>query len=266
MDYLESDAYNRYRWDVISVAKKIDKYKENYSEASLVLNQFKVDNIKNSFSRTDARDKYINSIRETEEYSIYLDYSNGLRKGFNKWFDRHWETEIVTTREMEYMGDIKVRIERINHYINCGLVDAEEVDPSANLHVSLSSIAESDKWLRRIGNMAYDKTDDVLLKAVTEMMSGLSIWLKCCGYSDYEALEILRGRFDLDYKYADWYNGQGYIWYSEYGCAYIAKLLSFTSRGRARVKADYAVCVDLNMRDNKLLRLIPVVARLKVSK
>lgn len=239
---------------------------EGYSEASLILNQFKVDNIKNSFSRTDARDKYINSIRETEEYSTYLDYSNGLRKGYNKWFDRHWETEIVTTRGMAYMEDIKVKTERINHYINCGLVDAEEVDPCANLYVSLSSIAESDKWLMRIGNMVYDKTDDVLLKAVTEMMSGLSIWLKCCGYSDYEALEILRGRFDLDYKYADWYLDQGYIWYGAYGCAYIAKIPTYTTARKVRVNADLAVCVDLNMGDNKLLRLIPIIARLKVSK
>lgn len=247
---------------MIVAKKKINKYKENYSEASLILGLIKTVVYQNSFARTNARDRYINSIRGTEDYSTYLDYYNGLRKGYNKWFDRHWETETVTTRGMEYMEDIKVKTERINHYIDCGLVDAEEVDPCANLYVNLISIAESDKWLHKIGNMVYDKTDDVLLKAVTEMMSGLSIWLKCCGYSDYEALEILRGRFDLEYKYADWYLDQGYIWYSEYGCAYIAKLLSFTLRGSTRVKADYAVCVDLNMGDNKLLRLIPVVAKL----
>lgn len=239
---------------------------EGYSEATMVINLFRTGDVKVAFDRIGMRDRYINSIRGTDEYSKYLDYSRGLRKGFNLWFSRHWETETVTVKEMKYMEDIKVKTERINHYIDCGLVDAEEVDPCANLYVNLISIAESDKWLAKIGNLVYDKTDDALLKAVTEMMSGLSIWLKCCGYSDYEALEILRGRFDLDYKYADWYNGQGYIWYSEYGCAYIAKLLSFTARGRTRVKADYAVCVDLNMRDNKLLRLIPVVSRLKVSK
>lgn len=245
------------------VGKKINKHKENYSEASLIINLFKVDTIKNSFSRTDARDKYINSIRGTEEYSIYLDYSNELRKGFNKWFDKHWETEMVTTRGMEYMEDNKVKTERINHYINCGLVEAEEVDPCANLYVSLSSIAESDKWLAKIGNLVYDKTDDVLLKAVTEMMSGLSIWLKCCGYSDYEALEILRGRFDLDIKYAGWYLDQGYIWYGEHGCAYIVKIPTYTTARKVRVNADLAVCVDLNIGNNKLLRVIPVVAPLK---
>ena len=258
MDYLESSTYNIYRWDVMIVS-------EGYSEATMVINLFRSGDVKVAFDRIGMRDRYINSIRGTEEYSKYLDYYKGLRKGFNRWFDKHWETETVTVREMQYMEDIRVKTERINHYISCGLAGAEEVDPCANLYVSLSSIAESDKWLHKIGNMVYDKTDDVLLKAVTEMLSGLSIWLKCCGYSDYEALEILRGRVDLDIKYAEWYLDQGYIWYSEYGCAYIAKLLSFTTNGRTRVKADYAVCVDLNMIDNKLLRLIPVVARLKVS-
>lgn len=252
---------------IIVAKKKINKYKENYSEASLILNQFKVDYIRNSFARTAASDKYINSIRGTEAYSAYLDYSRGLRKGFNKWLYNQWETENTTIVSMEFMESIKVKTERINHYLPCGLVEAEEVDPSStNLYISVTSIAESDKWLARIGNLVYDKTDDVLLKAVTEMMSGLSIWLKCCGYSDYEALEIIRGRFDLDIKYAEWYLDQGYIWYSEYGCAYIVKIPTYTTQGKARVNADLAVCVDLNVEDNKLLRLIPVVARLKVSK
>lgn len=239
---------------------------EGYSEATMIINLFRTGDVKVAFDRIGIRDRYINSIRGTDEYSKYLDYSKWLRKGFNKWFNRHWETETVKVKSMQYMEDITVKTERINHYINAGLVEAEEVDPCANLYVNLNSLAESDKWLRKIGNMVYVGTDDALLKAVTEMMSGLSIWLKCCGYSDFEALEILKGRFDLDYKYAEWYAGQGYIWYSEYGCAYIAKLLSFTTNGRTRVKADYSVCVDLNMGDNKLLRLIPVVARPKVSK
>ena len=239
----------------------------NYSEASLILGLFKTVTYQNSFARVNARDKYLNSIRGTDEYSTYLDYSNGLRKGYNKWFDKHWETETITTISMEYMEDIKVKTKRINHYIKCGLIEAEEADPSSpNLYISLSGIAESDKWLAKIGNMVYDKTDDVLVKAVTEMMSGLAIWLKCCGYSDYEALEILRGRFDLDIKYAEWYLDQGYIWYSEYGCAYIAKIPVLTSRGTPRTNADLAVCVELNMGDNKLLRLIPVIARLNISK
>lgn len=238
------------------VAKKINKHKENYSGATLILNQFKTEHIKKSFSRTDVRDKYINSIRDTDEYSAYVDYSKKLRQGFNNWINRHWETENVSVKSMRYMEDIKVRSYPVNHYIKCGIVEAEETDPCANLYISLTSIAESDKWLHRIGNLVYEKTDDVLLKAVTEMMSGLSIWLKCCGYSDYEAIEILRGRFDLDIKYADWYLDQGYIWYSAYGCAYIVKI------PKARFNADLAVCVDFNMEDNKLLRLIPVIAKL----
>lgn len=219
--------------------------------------------MKQVFDRVGTRDRYINSIRGTDEYSKYMDYSTGLRKGYNRWLGRRWEPENITVVSMKYMEDIRVKTERINHYIRCGVVDAEEVDPSANLYISLTSIAESDKWLAKIGNLVYDKTDDVLLKAVTEMLSGLSIWLKCCGYSDYEALEILRGRFDLDIKYAEWYCNQGYVWYSEYGCAYIVRIPQ--AAGRARVKTDYAVCVDLNISDNKLLRLIPVVARLKDS-
>lgn len=249
------------------VENKINKNKGNYSEASLILGMFKTVVYQTTFERVNARDKYINSIRGTEEYSTYLDYSKGLRKGFNKWFDRHWETETVIVTEMKYMEDLRVKTKRINHYLKCGLVEAEDVDPSSpNLYISLSSIAESDKWLVKIGNLAYDKTDDALLKAVTEMMSGLSIWLKCCGYSDYEALEIIRGRFDLGIKYAEWYLDQGYIWYSEYGCAYIVKIPVLTSRGTPRTNADLAVCVDLNMGDNKLLRLIPIIARLNISK
>lgn len=238
---------------------------KNYSEATMIINLFRTADIKNGFTRTNARDKYINSIRGTDEYSKYMDYAKGLRKGFNKWLYKRWETELIITKDMQYMEDIKVKTEHINHYIKCGIVDAEDVDPTANLYIDLTSIAESDKWLRKIGNMVYDKTDDVLLKAVTGMMSGLCIWLKCCGYGDYEALEIIRGRFDLDIKYAEWYLDQGYIWYSEYGCAYIVKIPVFTTSGRAKVNADLAVCVDLNIGNNKLLRLIPVVARRKVS-
>lgn len=237
---------------------------DGYSEATMIINLFRTGYAKNSFDRTNARDKYLNRIRGTEEYSTYLDYYKGLRKGSNKWFNKHWETDCVTVKSMEYMEDIKVRTDRINHYISCGIVDAEEVDPCANLYIDLRSIAESDKWLARIGNLVYDKTDDVILRAVQEMMSGLAIWLKCCGYSDYEALEIIRGRFDLDYKYADWYLNQGYIWYSEYGCAYIVRLNARQlSNGRTRVNTDLGVCVDLNIGDNKLLRVIPVVAPLK---
>lgn len=242
------------------------KRSENYSDASLQKSMLNSVPIKTSFARMLERDRYIGSIRGTDEYSTYLDYYKGLRQGNNKWFDRHWDTERVTITSMEYLEDIKYKTAPINHYVKCGLVDAEEVDPSANLYVSLTSIAESDKWLAKIGNMVYDKTDDVLIKAVTEMMSGLTIWLKCCGYSDYEALEILRGRFDLDIKYAEWYNDQGYIWYSNYGCAYIVKIPVLTTRGIPKVNADLAVCVDLNMKDNKLLRLIPVIARLNISK
>ena len=242
------------------------KRSENFSDASLQRSTLNRVQIKTSFARMLERDRYVNSIRGTDEYSLYRDYSRGLRQGYNKWFDRHWDTERVTIKSMEYMQDIKCKTAPINHYIKCGLVEAEEVDPCANLYISLTSIAESDQWLAKIGNLMYDKTDDVILRAVTHMMSGLSIWLKCCGYSDYEALEILRGRFDLDYKYAEWYNDQGYIWYSEYGCAYIAKMSVYTTAGILRVNTDYAVCVDLNMGDNKLLRLIPVVARLKDSK
>lgn len=237
---------------------------DGYSEATMIINLFRTGYAKDSFDRTRARDRYINSIRGTEEYSTYLDYFKGLRKGFNKWLGKHWETESITVKSMEYMEDIKVKTDRINHYIECGIVDAEDVDPCANLYIDLRSIVKSDEWLRKIGNMVYDKTPDVLLKAVTHMMSGLAIWLKCCGYSDYEALEIIRGRFDLDYKYANWYLDQGYIWYSEYGCAYIVRLNARQlSNGRARVNTDLGVCVDLNVGDNKLLRVIPVVAPLK---
>ena len=237
---------------------------EGYSEATMIVNLFRTGPVKDSFDRINTRDKYINRIRGTEEYSAYCDYAKGLRKGSNKWFDKHWETENITVKEMKYMEDIKIKTDRINHYIMCGIVDAEEVDPCANLYIALNSIAESDKWLIRIGNLVYDKTDDILLKTSTEMMSGLSIWLKCCGYSDCEALEILRGRFDLDYKYAEWYLNQGHIWYSECGCAYIVRSNARQlSNGRTKVKTDLGVCVDLNIGDNKLLRVIPVVAPLK---
>ena len=236
---------------------------KNYSEASLIISQMKTDSIKYGFDRTNTRDRYINSIRGTEEYNAYCDYSMGLRKGYNKWFNKHWDTEIITVKVMEYMKDIKAKTDRINHYIKCGIVEAEDVDPCANLYVSLNSIAESDKWLARI---AEGRVESTLIKAVTNMMSGLAIWLKCCGYSDYEALEIIRGRFDLDIKYADWYLDQGYIWYSEYGCAYIVRSTvtgKMLSNGKARVKTDLAVCVDLNIGDNKLLRVVPVIAPLK---
>ena len=234
---------------------------DGYSEATMIINLFRTSYAKDSFDRTRVRDRYLNSIRGTEEYSTYLDYFKGLRKGFNKWLGKHWETESITVRSMEYMEDIKVETERINHYIKCGIVDAEDVDPCANLYINLISIAESDKWLARI---AEGRVESTLIKAVQEMLSGLAIWLKCCGYSDYEALEIIRGRFDLDYKYADWYLDQGYIWYSDYGCAYIVRLNARQlNNGRARVKTDLGVCVDLNIGDNKLLRVIPVVAPLK---
>lgn len=233
---------------------------DGYSEATMVINLFRTGPVKTSFDRTSARDRYINSIRGTEEYDAYCDYAKGLRKGFNKWLGRHWETESITVKEMKYMEDIKVRTERINHYIKCGIVDAEDVDPCANLYVVLNSLAESDMWLRKI---AEGRVESTLIKAVQEMLSGLAIWLKCCGYSDYEALEIIRGRFDLEYKYAEWYNDQGYIWYSEYGCAYIVQLNARAlSNGRTKVKTDLGVCVDFNIGDNKLLRVIPVVANL----
>ena len=228
-----------------------------------IRDRFSTGYVKDSFDRTTARDRYINSIRGTEEYSAYCDYATGPRKGVNKWFDNHWETEIVKSATYEYMEDVKVRTEAINHYLDCGDIVRQDVDPCANLYINLNSIADSDAWLRKIGNMVYDKTDDVLVKAVTHMMSGLAIWLKCCEYSDYEALEIIRGRFDLDYKYAEWYLNQGYIWYSEYGCAYIVRLNARRlSNGRTKVKTDLGVCVDLKIGDNKLLRVIPVVANL----
>ena len=238
--------------------------KEDNSGATMIINLFRAGYVKDSFDRTGARDRYINSIRGTDEYSTYLDYSNGLRKGFNRWFDKHWETESITVKSMEYMEDVKVRTQAINHYLDCGDIARQDVDPCANLYIALSSMAESDKWLARI---AEGRVESTLIKAVQEMLSGLAIWLKCCGYSDYEALEIIRGRFNLDYKYADWYLNQGYIWYSEYGCAYIVRLNARQlSNGRTRVNTDLGVCVDLNVGDNKLLRVIPIIARLKVSK
>lgn len=234
---------------------------DGYSQSTLIRGIFSSGYVKDSFDRVSARDRYLNSIRGTEDYDAYCDYAKGLRKGFNKWFDKHWETESITVKSMEYMEDIKVKTERINHYIRCGIVDAADVDPCANLYINLISIAESDRWLRKI---AEGRVESTLIKAVQEMLSGLSIWLKCCGYSDYEALEIIRGRFDLDYKYAEWYNDQGYIWYSDYGCAYIVQLNARAlSNGRTKVKTDLGVCVDLNIGDNKLLRVIPVVAPLK---
>lgn len=251
MDYLERAIYNRYRWDVISVGK------EDNSEATMIINLYRQSDVKLAFERIGTRDKYINSIRGTKEYSIYLDYFKGLRKGFNRWFGEHWETETVKSAEYEYMEDVKVRTQAINYYLDCGDIVRQDVDPCANLYVDKRHLLNSYRTMDLYQTLyANDRLTDTDINAMHEMMTGLSIWLKCCGYSDYEALEIIRGRFVMSEVIAEWYYKYGYIWYSKVGCAYVVKL---ALGDRATKKWGYGIVVDYYRGVSSMTRFVPII-------
>lgn len=242
--------YNRYRWDVISVGK------EDNSDATMIINLYRQTNVKLGFERINARDKYINSIRNKPEYQTYCKYRDNVTNGNNKWFNNHWETETVKSATYEYMEDVKVRTQAVNYYLDCGDIVRQDVDPCANLYVDKRALLASYSTMDLYQTLyANDRLNDTDINAMQEMMVGLSVWLKCCGYTDYQALEIIRGRFVMSEVIAEWYYKYGYIWYSKVGCAYVVKL---ALGDRATKKWGYGIVVDYYRGVSSMTRFVPI--------
>ena len=253
--YLESCCYN-INVGGERVGREVDRDGYGYSEATLVINKLRDEPVKHAFERMRLRERYANSIRGTDAYKDYESYCDGLRRGTNKWYNKHWKTEDVELISMVYMEDVKVKKKKINHYLECGCIDYEEVDPEANLYIDNRQLWRSYLQIDLLQTLYInDRLTAYDIDLMSELTLGLTTWLKCCGLTDYEASETIRGRFTLDKDTAIYYSCVGYVWYGKTGRAYIAKL---PGTGAGRKKGDFALVVELIRDNGRMLRIVPV--------
>lgn len=238
------------------MGRESDSERYGYSAATIVISKLRDEPIKHAFERMRLRERYANSIRGTEAYKDYENYCAGLREGTNKWFNKHWDTEDVELISMKYMEDVKVKRKKINHYLTCGCLEYEEVDPEANLYIDYRQLWRSYLQIDILQTLyVNDRLTPHDVDLMSELTLGLTTWLKCCGLTDYQALETIRGRFALDKDTAIYYSNVGYVWYGEEGRAYIARI---PGTGRGRSKGDFALVVELMRDKGRMLRIVPV--------
>lgn len=129
----------------------------------------------------------------------------------------------------------------------------EAYDPQDELLLTKAELTKSALQITRYaeleisGKETHPVHEDVLVD--------MAVWFKLIGYSDYEALNIMRGRFTIDADILKSYYRLGYIAYGDNGCFYIAKC-NFKSKAK---KDIYAVVVEVFLEDHTEV-LVPILS------
>lgn len=200
--------------------------------------------------RCNLRDRYLNRIHlqnDTEAIEEYRRYNTKLNK-----INRH---RSLIRPEPHYYGPIGEAKEVSSRMtVKAGRHTKGEVyDPQDELLLTQAEITKSALQinlyadLERAGKERHSVHNDVLVD--------MAVWFKLIGYSDYEVLNIMHGRFTIDADILRSYYRLGYIAYGDNGCFYIAKC-NFKSKDK---KDIYAVVVEIFMDDFTEV-LIPIMS------
>ena len=200
--------------------------------------------------RCTLRDRYLNRIHldndkaAIDEYHRYNDKLNRI--------NRHRAMIRPEPRYYGKIGEAKEVSSRMT--VKAGRHAPGEVyDPGDELLLTKAEITKSALQinlyadLARAGKERHPEHNDVLVD--------MAVWFKLIGYSDYEVLNIMHGRFTIDADILKSYYRLGYIAYGDNGCFYIAKC-NFKSKDK---KDIYAVVVEIFLEDHTEV-LVPILS------
>ena len=218
--------------------------------ATEVRQRFCNDACRDTELRCRLRDRHVNRIyldNNTEAIEEYRRYNMKLNK-----INRH--RNMIRPEPMYYgpIGEAKEVSSRMR--VRPGRHSKGEVyDPGDQLLLFKDDIVKSAMQinlyadLERAGKEKHPEHNDVLVD--------MAVWFKLIGYSDYEVLNIMSGRFTIDAAILKSYYRLGYIAYGDNGCFYIAKC-NFKSKAK---KDIYGVVVEIFLEDHTEV-LVPIMS------
>lgn len=200
--------------------------------------------------RCKLRDRYLNRIwldndkAAIDEYHRYNDKLNRI--------NRHRAMIRPAPRYYGPIGSAKEVSSRMT--VKAGRHTKGEVyDPQDELLLTKAEITKSALQITRYADLERTKRETHPVH--NDVLVDMAVWFKLIGYSDYEVLNIMHGRFTIDADILKSYYRLGYIAYGDNGCFYIAKC-NFKSKDK---KDIYAVVVEVFLEDHTEV-LVPILS------
>ena len=201
-------------------------------------------------TRCTLRDRYLNRIylsNDTEAIEEYRRYNMKLNK-----INRH--RNMIRPEPIYYgkIGEAKEVSSRMR--VRTGRHAKGEVyDPGNQLLLFKDDVVKSAMQIDLYANLEIANKERFAVH--NDVLVDMAVWFKLIGYSDYEVLNIMHGRFTIDAEILRSYYRLGYCGYGDNGCFYIAKC-NFKSKDK---KDMYGVVVEVFMKDYTEV-LIPILS------
>lgn len=200
--------------------------------------------------RCKLRDRYLNRIWLSEDKAAideYHRYNDKLNR-----INRHRAMIRPEPRCYGKIGEAKEVSSRMT--IKTGRHAKGEVyDPQDELLISQAEITKSALQINLYADLERTKRETHPVH--NDVLVDMAVWFRLIGYSDYEVLNIMHGRFTIDAEILQSYYRLGYIAYGDNGCFYIAKC-NFKSKDK---KVIYAVVVEVFLEDHTDV-LVPIMS------
>ena len=200
--------------------------------------------------RCRLRDRYLNRIHldndkaAIDEYHRYNDKLNRI--------NRHRAAIRPEPRYYGKIGEAKEVSSRMT-IKTCRHAPGEAYDPQDELLLTKAEITKSAMQINLYADLERAKRETHPVH--NDVLVDMAVWFKVIGYSDYEVLNIMHGRFTIDADILKSYYRLGYIAYGDNGCFYIAKC-NFKSKDK---KDIYAVVVEIFLEDHTEV-LVPILS------
>ena len=200
--------------------------------------------------RCRLRDRYLNRIWLANDRSAIDEYHRYNMK-LNK-INRHRNMIRPEPRYYGPIGEAKEVSSRMR--VRTGRHSKGEVyDPGDQLLLYKDDVVKSAMQIDLYANLEMANKERFAVH--NDVLVDMAVWFKLIGYSDYEVLNIMHGRFTIDAAILKSYYRLGYIAYGDNGCFYIAKC-NFKSKDK---KDIYGVVVEVFLEDHTEV-LVPIMS------
>ena len=220
-------------------------------ESSIEVRQRFCNNVWDSIElRCNLRDRYLNRIHlnnDTEAIKEYHRYNDKLNR-----INRHRNMVRPEPRYYGKIGEAKEVSSRMT-IKTCRHAPGEAYDPQDELLLTQAEITKSALQINLYADLERAKRETHPVH--NDVLLDMAVWFKLIGYSDYEVLNIMHGRFTIDADILKSYYRLGYIAYGDNGCFYIAKC-NFKSKDK---KDIYGVVVEVFLEDHTEV-LVPILS------
>ena len=200
--------------------------------------------------RCKLRDRYLNRIwlandkAAIDEYHMYNDKLNLINRHRARIRpDPIYYGPIGSAKEVSSRMNIKT----------CRHAKGEVYDPQDELLLTQAEVTKSALQIELYASLEQAKREKYTVH--NDVLLDMAVWFKLIGYSDYEVLNIMNGRFTIDADILKSYYRLGYIAYGDNGCCYIAKC-KFKSKDN---KDIYGVVCEMFLEDHTEV-LVPILS------